>query len=578
MDAQAAPHTTTLKRFVRAVKNFANSEVGSKAKLIFAALVALLCLANGLNVLNSYVGRNFMTSIANRDRAEFIRQAIFYVGVFAGSTVVAVVARFAEERLGLLWRESLTQRAIKLYLADRTYYRLEAAGELAYPDQRIAEDVRGFTVTTLSFVLMTLNSSFTIIAFSGVLWAISPLLFVLAVLYAACGSLATIALGRPLITLNHNQLDKEASFRSALVHVRENAESIMLAHREGRQSARLLDRFAELVGNFRQVTAINRNVGFFTTGYNWLIQIIPALVVAPAFIRGDIDFGAITQSAMAFSALVAAFSLVVTQFQSLSTFAAVVARLSALTQAIEQTHAPAHSAIEIVEAEGQLAYEQLTLLSPTNAGPLLKDLSISIPLGIRVLITGSNQAAGVALFRATAGLSTPGSGRILRPGGDRIGFLSQRPYLPPGTLRQILEDDSCQDEGPDDRLFALLHELDLERIMTQAGGLDCELDWRTAASLREQQLLAFVRVLLAAPQFVFLDRVDTTLESGQVVMILKMLADRSISCINNGAAGGSRDLYDAVLECRDDGGWVWTAMPAAQRGSPESKVPAMKDI
>ncbi len=250
MDAQEIPHKTTLARFVRAVGNFANSEVGWKAKLIFAALVALLCGANGLNVLNSFVGRNFMTAIADRNKAEFMRQAIFYVGVFAGSTVVAVVARFAEERLGLLWRESLTQRAVKLYLANRTYYRLDVSGELANPDQRIAEDVRAFTVTTLSFVLMLLNGTFTIIAFSGVLWAISPLLFILAVVYAACGSLVTIVLGRPLIKLNNDQLDKEASFRSALIHVRQNAEPIMLAQREERQTARLLDRLGELGRQF----------------------------------------------------------------------------------------------------------------------------------------------------------------------------------------------------------------------------------------------------------------------------------------------------------------------------------------
>ena len=101
-----------------------------------------------------------MTSIADRNKAEFVRQAIFYAGVFAGSTVVSVIARFAEERLGLLWREFVTRRAVKLYLANGTYYRLDASGELANPDQRIAEDVRAFTVTTLSFVLMLLNGTF----------------------------------------------------------------------------------------------------------------------------------------------------------------------------------------------------------------------------------------------------------------------------------------------------------------------------------------------------------------------------------------------------------------------------------
>src|SRR4029450_12653424 len=131
-------------------------------------------------------------------------------------------------------------------------------------------------------------------------------------------------------------------------------------------TVRLLQRLEELVANFRQITAINRNVGFFTTGYNWLIQLIPALIVAPAFMAGKIEFGVVTQSAMAFSTVMGAFSLVVTQYQSLSTFAAVVARLSSLVEAIEQAQTPTESAIEMVEAEGRLAYERLTLLSPTN--------------------------------------------------------------------------------------------------------------------------------------------------------------------------------------------------------------------
>jgi vitamin B12/bleomycin/antimicrobial peptide transport system ATP-binding/permease protein len=248
---------------------------------MFGGLIALLCAVSGLNVINSYVGRNFMTSIENRNMAEFIRQALFYVGVFAVSTIVAVITRFTEERLGLLWREFLTRRAVKLYLAKGTYYALSASGELTHPDQRIAEDLRAFTVTTLSFVLMGLNSAFTIVAFSGVLWSISPLLFIVAVLYAAGGSFLTFVLGRPLIKLNSQQLDKEASFRSSLIHVRDNAESIMLAHREERQVVGLLDRIEDMIANFRQITSVNRNVGFFTTGYNWLIQIIPALIVAP---------------------------------------------------------------------------------------------------------------------------------------------------------------------------------------------------------------------------------------------------------------------------------------------------------
>jgi putative ATP-binding cassette transporter len=559
-------------RFVQAVRNFVNSEVGWKAKLMFAGLIALLFGVNGMNVVNSYVGREFMTAIADRNKAEFIRQALFYIGVFAVSTLVAVIARFTEERLALLWREFLTRQAVMLYLANGTYYRLDAAGVLGNPDQRIAEDVRAFTVTTLSFVLMLLNSSFTMVAFSGVLWSISPLLFIVAVLYAACGSYLTIALGRPLVTLHYNQLDKEANFRSGLIHVRENAESILLARRERRLTVGLLHRLEELVANFRHITAINRNVGFFTTGYNWLIQIIPALIVAPAFIDGNLAFGVITQSAMAFSLLVGAFSLIVTQFQSISTFAAVIARLSSLVEAIEQSRTTTGSAIEIVEAQGCLAYERLTLLTAQRGSPVLKDLSISIPFGTRVLFTGSNQAARERLFRATAGLSTAGAGRISRPGADDMLFLAQRPYLPPGTLRQVLVRTRHEDEISDERIFGLLRQLHLDQARARAGGLDMEQDWDTLLSLQEQQLLACIYVLLAVPQFAFLDRVDTALSADQFHQILHLLSERSITYINNGGANDSRELYDAVLEFGEDGGWTWTANRAGRMVEADSSA------
>ena len=163
-----------------------------------------------------------MTAIEQRSMAQFVRQAILYVGVFAASTVVAVIYRFTEERLGLLWREWLTSvdqrvsRTADLLPLERP---LGANGEIANPDQRIADDVRAFTTTTISFVLLLLNGTLTVIAFSGVLWSISPLLFAVAVGYAAVGSVLTIVLGRPLVWLNYNQSDQEANFRSALIHV-----------------------------------------------------------------------------------------------------------------------------------------------------------------------------------------------------------------------------------------------------------------------------------------------------------------------------------------------------------------------
>ncbi len=553
------PLKVTARRLWQTIRNFLGSEdAGPKAKLMLGGLVGLLCGVNGLNVVNSYVGRNFMTAIAERNTTGFVNYAILYVGVFAALTFVSVLARYAEEALGLLWREFLTKRVVTLYLAKGTYYRLDASGKLTHPDQRIAEDIRAFTVTTLSFLIMALGSCLTILAFSGVLWSISPLLFIVAVLYAACGSYLTISLGRPLIALNYDRLDKEATFRSGLIHVRENAEAIMATGSEGRQTERLMEQLGELVANFRTIIVVNRNVGFFTTGYNWLIQLIPALIVAPAFISGRIEFGVITQSSMAFAAVVAAFSLIVTQFQSISTFAAVVSRLELLADAVEQAQATdGSSAIEIIEQDDAFAYEALTLTSPESSVHLVKDLSASIPPGWCVLLKAANPAAGTALFSATAGVWTAGAGRILRPKTNDILFLPQRPYLPYGTLRQILVASDRSDTVPDELVLDLLSRFNLRHIAAAAQGLKNEEDWATHLSLREQQLLAVTRTLIAAPRVAFLDRIETTLGPDHFASALRMFQERSIAFIHHAEADVPRDPYDAFLELADDGGWTW---------------------
>lgn len=579
----------TWARFVRAIRSFVTSEVGGKAIGLFGLLIALLVGINGMNVVNSFVGRDFMTAIAERSMAGFVRQAIAYVAVFALSTVAAVFYRFAEERLGLLWREWLTRRLAEFYLDDFSYLRLSDAlaanGEVANPDQRITDDVRAFTATTLSFVLLILNGTFTVIAFAGVLWAISPLLFCLAVGYAAAGSFFTVALGRPLVRLNYAQLDKEANFRSALIHVRDNAEPLALARQEGPLRSLLSRRIDELAGNMRRIIAVNRNLGFFTTGYNYLIQILPALVVAPLFIRGEVEFGVIPQSAMAFSQLLGAFSLIVTQFQSISSFAAVIARLGSLAEGLEKSNAAAVFAREVCahgnrtpecpiclqrpwlgqpvqritirEEAGRLAYERLTLRSTRDGRVLVRELSVSIPRGTRTLLGGTNDEAKLALLRATACVWDDGEGCLVRPPSGRVKFVSERPYLPPATLREVLLPHRLVGQLTDEDIKQALRTFALESVVERAGGLSAQRDWSNFLSLGEQQGLVFARILLAKPDFVFLDRIATVFDLDQVRKTMRILAEQSITWITIGHFDGILDLHDAVLELADDGSWQW---------------------
>ncbi len=326
----------TLGRLMHVISVFLKSPAGGKARLMLVALLFLMLCINGMNVTNSYVGRYFMSAIESRDSQGFVLFAWFYVAVFAGSTLVGVLFRFTEERLGLLWREWLTRRITGVYIERHLFLHLSGEDMVSNPDQRMTEDVRQLTTATLSFVLMMLNATLTVLSFSGVLWDISPKLFMVAVVYALGGSLLTIWLGRPLIRLNYRQSDFEADFRSELIQVQRAGNHIISTGTELDVKQKVNDRIDSVVANLQHIIAINRNLSFFTSGYNYLIQLIPVLIVAPMFIRREVEFGVIGQSAMAFATLLGAFSLIITQFQAISSYASVVTRLSEFVEHAER--------------------------------------------------------------------------------------------------------------------------------------------------------------------------------------------------------------------------------------------------
>lgn len=389
---------------------------------------------------------------------------------------------------------------------------------------------------------------------------------------------------RPLVWLNYNLCDQEANLRAALIHVRENAESLILSRHEKHLDTRLLRHLDAVTANFRRLIDVNRNLGFFTTGYNYLIQIIPALIVAPLFIRGEAPFGVITKSAIAFTQLLGAFSLIVSQFQSISSFAAVVARLGALAEGIERAQAVtilsnetcehgeplvscpiclARSAslatlptIISREEDRRVAYEGLTLQLPPDSRIGIRALSASIPYGTRTLVVGPDETAKLALLWATAGVWDAGEGHVTRPGAGRVMYLPERPYLPAGTLRELLAPSGRAAPCADADIMIALRRLQIEHLA--ARGLDAEEHWSAALSLGEQQLVCVSRLLLASPQFAFLHRIGTTLSADQVANVLGALSDYGITYVSFDTDDHGRDHYDAILALAADGGWTWT--------------------
>jgi vitamin B12/bleomycin/antimicrobial peptide transport system ATP-binding/permease protein len=561
-------------RFLLIAKPFFQSPAGRWGIGLFSLLLLLVLFVKGLDIRNSYVYGDLITSATERQADRVCHLALLYAGVFAVSALVATLLRYTEETLGLRWRGWLTRHLTDRYLANRSYHRLKTTGQLDNPDQRISEDVKTFTTNTLSIVLILVNATVALAGFAGVLWSITPWLLLGAVGYAAFGTIMTVLLGRRLVGLDVQQFKKEADFRYELIRLREHADPIALLRGEHKENGRVRNRLHKALENFRSIIGVNRNLGFFTSWYSYMTQLIPVLITVPLYMRNEIEFGQVAQAQVGFNFVLDAFSLIVKEFQRITTFAAVVERLGAFYEATEDLPVSAKSSIEVVEDEMRVAFEGLTLATPDDGRLLLENLSLDVPRGRRLLISGPDGSGRTALMRAMSGLWKDGQGRIIRPPLERMMFLPQQPYMTLGSLRdQLLYTIADDAILSDEQLLALLRDVQLDAVLERVGGLDTpQREWTSILSLGEQQSLAFARLLLAEPEFAFLDEATSALPAARVRNLFKLLSRTSTTYISV----GSRDLleyHDMQLHLHGDGTWSvtgdqpeeceteWTATP-----------------
>ncbi|MGL5130924.1 MAG: ABC transporter ATP-binding protein, partial [Planktothrix sp.] len=155
----------------------------------FLSVLLFLSLSvSGLNIIISYVGNFFTTALAERNQDDFWRFLYVYASVFVVGTPIIVIYYYTRDRLGNYWRKWLTDKFLDQYLSQRAFYQIESENKLDNPDQRITEDIKAFTITSLRFLLIILSSIIDVISFTGILWSISKFLSVFLLIYASVGT------------------------------------------------------------------------------------------------------------------------------------------------------------------------------------------------------------------------------------------------------------------------------------------------------------------------------------------------------------------------------------------------------
>ena len=523
------------------------------------ALVLLLSLSvTGINVAFSYIGNYFTNALVkkNQDMA-YLYVVVYFCGFLVGIPIVAFYS-WVRDYLGMHWRKWMTHRFLANYFANRNYYEIEADGSIDNPDQRIMEDIRSFTRTSLAFLLIILGSVMDLVSFTGILWSKSHLLVAVVLIYSVVGTVLTAVIGRRLVRLNFDQLRYEADFRYALVHVRDNAESIAFYQGEAPEQAQIGSRFRSVLNNFSLLIGWQRNLSFFTTTYSYLPLVLPFLVLFTPYFNGQIEYGDMVQANMAFAQVYGALSLIVGQIESITSFAAGIRRLSTFSEAISGSQ-PMIPGIRSETAD-RFAMDGMTLMTPDSRRHLIRNLTLVLNHNLNMVIVGPSGVGKSSLLRAIAGLWDKGEGVIRRPPLEEIFFLPQKPYMLLGSLREQLCYPRLENDIPETELQQVLKTVNLEDLAHRMGGFGTIADWADVLSLGEQQRLAFARLLIHRPRFAVLDEATSALDRKNEAHMYGLLKQMETHYISVGHRQSLLGYHDRVLELQ--GKEKWRVLPA----------------
>jgi putative ATP-binding cassette transporter len=550
-------------------------------------LVAVIALNLGIVAINVMLNKwnnTFYNSLQDKDYAVFVSQLFRFTWLAGSFIVVAVYELYLNQMLQIRWRRWLTERYLHAWLEGGAYYRMQlVGGETDNPDQRIAEDVRLFIAGasgaggTLGLAIGGMRAVVTLVSFVTILWGLSgaftlpwvgltvPAYMVwAALLYAIVGTWLTDLIGRPLVRLNFNQQRYEADFRFSLVRFRENTEGVALYRGEADELRGFRERFAAVVKNWWGIMRQRKRLTGFQSGFAQLAIIFPFVVAAPRYFRGEIPLGGLVQTASAFGQVQDSLSYIVSSYTELAEWRAVVERLAGFGRALDRVHAEAAvQGIRRTEDGAGLGLTHVDLLLP-GGRPLMQGVDLAFRRGDNALISGPTGSGKSTLFRAIAGIWPFGRGEIRMPERGRVLFLPQKPYLPIGTLREIVSYPNLEGAVDDTVLRETLVAVGLPDLV---GRLDESANWALRLSPGEQQRIAFARALVQRPDWLFLDEATSAVDESGEVRLYTLLRDRlpGTTLLSVGHRSSLRPFHARQLVLTPNGADPATLVEVAQR-------------
>lgn len=520
-----------------------------------------------LNVQINYWNNDLFNSIQNMNADKFYDLLPLFM-IYASFFVACVVLNnYFTGILSFRWRSWLTGEYVHKWLDNHAYYRIMLEREPTdNPDQRISQDLKEFASTTLDLFITVIEQGVTIFSFSIILWTLSGTLtfslfslgivhidgymFWAAFIYASLGTYIAHLVGKKLIPLNFEQEKCEADFRYRLVRFREKREEIAFFDNAQFEDRVFHTSFLHIKNNFYRILKQAIYLNGWQNIYINASSIFPILVMSPKFFAGAITLGTLMQISGAFGRVENSLAIFLLKYQTLASWRAVTKRLIGFEQDIANVNLLNHQKNRNIKISYQhegtkLCVSNLNVQTP-NEGIILENVNFEVNKTEKILLKGTSGIGKSTLLRILSGLWPFGGGDVILPKCSRLMIVPQKPYLPLGTLKDVIT-YSCKGNITDTQIKEALEACRLSHLM---GYLQEESDWTNILSLGEQQRINIIRLILCQPEWAIMDEptasMDVETEKNIFDIINKYCPD--LTLITVGHSPTLKGYHDRVID------------------------------
>mmetsp|Transcript_20358 Transcript_20358/g.82203 ORF Transcript_20358/g.82203 Transcript_20358/m.82203 type:complete len:615 (-) Transcript_20358:1440-3284(-) len=525
--------------------------IGSREGLTILAQSLCLLFRTLLTDLMAKVEGQCAESVTTMDWPMFGTALIKFAIISAPASIVNAALKMFQALMGISFRWRLSHFLHTKYMTNRAYYRANVLSGLTNADQRITEDVEKFCTVFAELFSYTFKPILDIIIFTRSIskvigWRGQVTLYG----YFIICSMFLRGISPPLGLMTAQESSLSGNLRTSHARVKANAEEIAFNDPPGGDAERRsLDSWLKKLLRHMTLSSFQRFVQACADGYfvKYTASIIGLGIFALPFYldpnrRGGKNLtNEYIQTIKLMMNTSAAIGQLVLAYKRILQLSGHTARVYELLEQIRQmssrqatpfankdgvaSNGENGASLELALPEPKLLdgpvieFENVTIHTPDRT-LLVKGLTFSVMKGKSVIVLGPNGSGKSSLFRTLAELWPLEAGSVTRPRREHIYFLSQKPYIYDGTLREQLLYPWLLRNARDEELRDCLEKVGIGYLLERYGWNAAE-RWDSLLSGGERQRLAMARLLYHKPDFAVLDE-----------------------CTSAVSADGERELYE----------------------------------